>query len=158
MRQSCNGALQHTKFKKNALALTLTTLAMISIGVNGGSRATVGKEIVDEIIASDPGWDPMTPEENPFRDYSKDQFTSLLGISKKAPSLFLSDSSIYRPQVGALTSFPKSYDTRKLYNNCIHPVLDQIGCSACWAFAIAQIVSDRFCIASNSSTDVVLSV
>lgn len=57
---------------KNALTImALTTLAMISF-TEAGSRATVGTEIVDEISASDPGWEPMNVTENPFRDYSND--------------------------------------------------------------------------------------
>eukprot|EP00347_Sterkiella_histriomuscorum_P003098 403365594 len=141
---------------KLAILCAFIVISSVTQHTNAGSRATVGKEIVDEIASKQQDWDAMPPDENPFKGYAKEDFQSLLGISKRAPSLFLADSSFYKPKANGVT-IPKTYDSRKIYKNCIHGVLDQVKCSACWAFAIAQVVSDRFCIVSNSTTDVVLS-
>ena len=43
------------------------------------------------------------------------------------------------------------------WGTCIHPVRNQLDCGSCWAFAASEVLSDRFCIASNRSVDVVLS-
>jgi cathepsin B len=52
---------------------------------------------------------------------------------------------------------PTEFDGRKVWPDCIHPVLDQGQCSSCWAFAASEVLSDRFCIASKGSVNVVLS-
>jgi len=52
---------------------------------------------------------------------------------------------------------PASFDSRTQWPGCIHPILDQGQCGSCWAFGASEALSDRFCIASNGATDVVLS-
>ena len=52
---------------------------------------------------------------------------------------------------------PASFDARDQWGACIHPVRNQMDCGSCWAFAASEVLSDRFCIASNHSVDVVLS-
>jgi len=52
---------------------------------------------------------------------------------------------------------PKSFDSRTQWPKCIHEIRDQQQCGSCWAFAASEVLSDRFCIASQSSTDVIMS-
>eukprot|EP01017_Pseudomicrothorax_dubius_P026877 TRINITY_DN3038_c0_g2_i2.p1 TRINITY_DN3038_c0_g2~~TRINITY_DN3038_c0_g2_i2.p1 ORF type:complete len:479 (+),score=98.24 TRINITY_DN3038_c0_g2_i2:112-1548(+) len=52
---------------------------------------------------------------------------------------------------------PDSFDARRTWPNCIHPIRDQKHCGSCWAFAGSEVLSDRFCIASNESVNAVLS-
>jgi len=53
-------------------------------------------------------------------------------------------------------SLPASFDWRK-QGNCVHPVLNQEQCGSCWAFGATEAFSDRICVASKGSVDVVLS-
>jgi cathepsin B len=53
------------------------------------------------------------------------------------------------------TGLPINFDGRKVWGKCIHSGRDQRGCNGCWAFGIANHMSDRFCIWGK---DVVLSV
>lgn len=57
----------------------------------------------------------------------------------------------------AAEGVPESFDARKQWPGCIHPILDQGKCGSCWAFGATEVLSDRFCIQSNKSIDVVLS-
>lgn len=54
-------------------------------------------------------------------------------------------------------NLPESFDWRKEHGSCIHPVLNQGHCGSCWAFAATEVLSDRFCLATNGSIHVVLS-
>lgn len=53
-------------------------------------------------------------------------------------------------------ALPSNFDWRK-QGNCVHSVLNQGQCGSCWAFGATEALSDRFCIASKGSVDVVLS-
>ena len=59
-----------------------------------------------------------------------------------------------RQEVAAIPAF---FDSRKAWPNCVHPIRNQGGCNSCWAFSTSESISDRFCIATNGSIDVVLS-
>jgi len=53
------------------------------------------------------------------------------------------------------SGLPKTFDGRKQWAGCIHSGGDQEHCNGCWAFGLANHLSDRFCIHGK---DVVLSV
>jgi len=55
------------------------------------------------------------------------------------------------------STLPTQFDGRKVWPTCIHPILDQGQCSSCWSFAASEVLSDRFCIFTNGSVNVVLS-
>lgn len=55
------------------------------------------------------------------------------------------------------TTTPTSFDWREIQPECVHPIRDQGKCGSCWANAASEVLSDRFCIHSNASVNVVLS-
>ena len=52
---------------------------------------------------------------------------------------------------------PVSFDARKQFGKCIHPVRDQGNCGSCWAHATSESISDRFCISTNGHANFILS-
>jgi hypothetical protein len=61
------------------------------------------------------------------------------------------------PSVRASTPTPIQFDWREENPTCIHPIRDQGKCGSCWANAGSEVLSDRFCIHSNGSINVILS-
>jgi cathepsin B len=56
-----------------------------------------------------------------------------------------------------LATIPVAFDARTNWPTCIHAIRDQGGCGNCWAFGASEVLSDRFCIASNKSVNTVMS-
>jgi len=54
-------------------------------------------------------------------------------------------------------AIPSRFNSSEQWPGCVHPIRNQQKCGSCWAFAISEALSDRFCIASNKSVDVILS-
>lgn len=51
---------------------------------------------------------------------------------------------------------PASFDSRSRWPYCIHAIQDQGPCASCWAVAAAEVLSDRFCIASNRAINTII--
>eukprot|EP01028_Stygiella_incarcerata_P002654 TRINITY_DN14_c0_g1_i2.p2 TRINITY_DN14_c0_g1~~TRINITY_DN14_c0_g1_i2.p2 ORF type:complete len:422 (-),score=59.80 TRINITY_DN14_c0_g1_i2:150-1415(-) len=84
-----------------------------------------------------------------FEGMTVGDVVDMLGTSKRdndIPSVVLHAEAI-----------PDSFDARKQWPNCIHPIRDQAQCGSCWAFGATEALSDRFCVASSGATNVVLS-
>jgi cathepsin B len=64
---------------------------------------------------------------------------------------------VYKHEYDNDNSLPDSFDAREKWPKCIHKVRDQGHCGSCWAFAASEAASDRFCVYSNASVNVVLS-
>jgi len=56
-----------------------------------------------------------------------------------------------------LATSTSAFDARTKWSTCIHPIRDQGNCGDCWAFAASEVLSDRFCIVTNKSTNTVMS-
>lgn len=56
-----------------------------------------------------------------------------------------------------LRDVPASFDARTQWPGCVHPIRDQAQCGSCWAFGASEALSDRFCIQTNGTVNVVLS-
>ena len=91
-----------------------------------------------------------TPSEHPFKD--TDDFKSRLGLNPK----YLKDTSNFKTGISK-NSLPSSFNSLDKWPSCIHEIRDQQHCGSCWAHAASEVLSDRFCIASNNKTNIVLS-
>jgi cathepsin B len=50
-------------------------------------------------------------------------------------------------------TIPKEFDARKQWPSCVsvNEVRNQANCGSCWAFSGAEVLGDRFCIATNGT-------
>lgn len=114
----------------------------------------VNEDLVNEIKAKADTWVPLEVHENPLSNFSSEHVFGLLG-SKIAP--IDSNEALPFPEPEILTAIPATFDSRNQWAGCVHAIRDQGSCGSCWAFAATEALSDRFCIASGRSVNVVLS-
>lgn len=56
-------------------------------------------------------------------------------------------------------NLPEEYDLRKEYSHCdsIKSIRKQGKCGGCWAFGVAEVISDRICINSKEKKQIIIS-
>jgi len=109
-----------------------------------------------EAAKSDSTFEIYNFEEHPFKNWTKSQIKSLLGLSTK----YLKDTSnipVSNTFSSSEAALPENFDSREKWPECIHPIRNQGHCGSCWAHAASEVLSDRFCIASEGKVNVVLS-
>lgn len=99
-------------------------------------------------------WTVVDPQDNVFKNWDEDEFKQLLGVD---PASFEADAIKTNDQSIISEDPPLNFDAREKWSNCIHPIRDQGKCGSCWAFAVTEAMSDRFCIASKSKLDIIAS-
>lgn len=116
-----------------------------------GKKATLGDTVYAEFLNQRVGWNAAV---NPtFQGLTVEEVSRrFLGASLEVPE----DVIVFDYQ-NSVDAIPTSFDARQQWPNCIHPIRDQQHCGSCWAFAATETLSDRFCIASKGSINVVLS-
>ena len=54
-------------------------------------------------------------------------------------------------------TLPEHYNFREAHQECAQPIRDQARCGACWTYATAGPLGDRFCLKSQGKVKVNLS-
>jgi cathepsin B len=88
-----------------------------------------------------------------FKGWTLLEATRLMGVKSLVPTGETPVKSYAEEDL----AIPDSFDARKQWPSFIHPIRDQAQCGSCWAFSGAEVLGDRFTIATNGKTNVVLS-
>jgi hypothetical protein len=81
----------------------------------------INAEIVQAIRERTSAWEAHNPEDNPLRNYSREELLGLVGTYVPAPR-FEVESDLYGP----IQALPSSFDPRtEKFSTCIHPIRDQ---------------------------------
>ncbi|CAB3399104.1 unnamed protein product [Caenorhabditis bovis] len=113
-------------------------------------ESLTGKALTEFINANQKLWKAEIPE------FSIEQVKSKLMKSKIYYQAH--DDSIVQ-EIPVRADLPDSFDARKQWPNCvsINNIRDQSDCGSCWAFAAAEAISDRTCIASKGAVNTLIS-
>jgi len=113
-------------------------------------------KVINDVNSKKTTW---TAAPNKFSDWTKEQLKCLAGtavIPQKRYSnekmLKIAQHKLSKPN----DDIPTAFDSRAAWPKCIHEIRDQARCGSCWAFGAAESLSDRFCIASNGTINLVL--
>jgi cathepsin B len=128
------------------VALTLAVAA--NAYVNPNSKPVITEALIKTVEESGAPW---TAGHNKFSTWT-------LGDAKKLCGTKLDDPFIAEyPRVDAvMEAIPASFNSSVQWAGCIHPIRNQEQCGSCWAFGATEALSDRLCIFSNGSINVVL--
>ena len=103
-------------------------------------------EIAKEVNSRQTTW--LANEATPLRDY-----THMMGTLPNKEPLPIK-------KVHVRGSLPESFDAFEKWPSCpsIVKIYDQGECASCWAFGVAQVATDRYCIANGGKENIPLSV
>jgi cathepsin B len=137
-------------------AVIFSSIAIILLGLTLCSFRSTSEFITEQHLEqkrSEATFEIYSLDEHPFKNWSKSELQGLLGLSR----LSLKDTSNIVYTLQNVDDLPENFDSRQQWPDCIHAIRNQGHCGSCWAHAASEVLSDRFCIASQGAVNVVLS-
>ena len=116
------------------------------------SELMVTREYLEQ-LRKEVTWEVETYENNVFKGWTMDDFKETFGHNNDIIDELMTQTETVADDM-EIADPPKEFDGRKQWPKCIHPIRRQGKCGSCWAFALTEAISDRFCIKGR---DVILS-
>lgn len=123
--------------------IVVGTIALMAVA------SPISKKMVQNIKEKTTSWEAYEANENPLKDYSKEELMGMLG------TYIVPINRAYKR--ASVVSTPENFDARTQWPSYIHEIRDQQQCGSCWAFGASEALSDRFAISTAGKINVVLS-
>ena len=141
--------------------LVLLLAASLSVVASGASPPALDDAAIAAVNAN-PASTWTAGRNSRFEDVTLADASRLLGAIRVTEAYGKVPASVIRKETGPAGAAvgvgrnPISFDSREQYPGCVGAIRNQEHCGACWAFAAAEVLSDRFCIASNGTINVTM--
>lgn len=100
-------------------------------------------------------WKAVHPRDNIFANWTIEEMRGLMGLQfEHTPEETRAAMTARKPLMDAIRStsaLPESFDARKAFGACSHPIRNQAGCGSCWAFGATETLSDNLCVAKKAN-------
>jgi cathepsin B len=96
--------------------------------------------LIDEVNNANAGW---TAGRTMFTDMSSEQRRKYLGALPSVPTM--------AEEISLPIELPDTFDSRTQWPGCVGSIRDQQQCGSCWAFSLAEVMSDRLCIGMSKN-------
>jgi cathepsin B len=130
---------------------TLIVIGLIVLSACNSHTPVITREYIDELKKT-ATFQVSEYETHPFKDANEEDLVAALGLRGMK---FFEDTKLEQGE--SVGDLPKNFVSQDKWPKCIHEIRDQQKCGSCWAFGASEVLSDRFCIASDSKVNLVLS-
>lgn len=137
------------------LYLTLCFSLILSIQVDFEDKIyTNHEEIIEKVNSMKTTWKAGKNER--FQGLSEEKIKNLAGNEFDFESILKTGAV---KQIIPRNDLPENFDWREQMPECksLFDIRDQGSCSSCWAFAAAEVMSDRICIKSKGKQQPIIS-